>query len=73
MKAGMFPSGESSGFKSTKLVADLEDKHKYVLHSSVLSTYIKLGLNVKKVYMYGILFLVSKLVFITIVFQSSKF
>ena len=56
MKAGMFPSGESSGFKSTKLVADLEDKHKYVLHSSVLSTYIKLGLNVKKVYRYGILF-----------------
>lgn len=50
MKAGMFQAGESSGFKSTKLVADLEDKQKYVVHSSVLSTYIKLGLNVTKVY-----------------------
>ena len=50
MKAGMFQARESSGFKSTKLVADLEDKQKYVVHSSVLSTYIKLGLNVTKVY-----------------------
>ena len=37
-------------YKSTKLVASLEDKKSYCLHYSALSLYLKLGLKLEKIH-----------------------
>lgn len=41
---------EALRYKSTKLVTDMTDKDKYVVHYRNLQTYVKLGIKIKKIW-----------------------
>lgn len=45
-----FGHSGAKGYKSTKLIADLCNKEKYVVHSSLLETYVSLGIEVTKIH-----------------------
>ena len=42
----------TGNYKSTKLVASLKNRYNYVLHSSLLSLYLRLGLKMRNISRY---------------------